>query len=121
MAVRSRFFDDIIQLNCNIRAQVVIVAAGMDTRYLRLSVSENVKSFPPFLTRQVEIFELDFPEVLEYKRHKLEQDPNTPDCKCKHTLIGLDLREDGWAEVLISKGYNPQAPSIWLIEGLETI
>ncbi len=43
MAVRSRFFDDFIEGHSSEPTQVVIVAAGMDTRFLRLSVPQEVR------------------------------------------------------------------------------
>ena len=61
IAVRTRYFDDTVQasLESGLR-QLVIVAAGMDSRAFRLAF--------PTATR---VFEIDQPEVLAYKAERL--------------------------------------------------
>lgn len=60
IVLRTRFFDDFLQritLQSGIR-QVVLMAAGMDTRAFRLGWPE-----------QTRVFELDQSSVLEYRRN----------------------------------------------------
>lgn len=100
IAVRTRFFDDF--LASSQIGQVVLLASGLDTRAYR---------FP--WTPGVEVYELDHPEVLTYKADLLgNRNPS-----CIHHLIGADLTQP-WEEKLLSAGYSPTSPSIWLIEGL---
>jgi methyltransferase (TIGR00027 family) len=100
VAVRTRFFDDF--LVGSPRRQVVLVASGLDTRAYRLP-------WHP----EVEVYELDHPEVLAYKADWLK-DTNP---SCQHHLIAADLTQP-WEEKLLSVGYSPLSPSVWLIEVL---
>lgn len=100
VAVRTRFFDDFL-LSSPAR-QVVLLAAGMDTRAFRLPWN-----------RTVTCYELDQPAVLNYKNAMLSE--MTPPCQ-RHT-IPVDLTQP-WMPLLLDQGYQPDQPSIWLIEGL---
>ncbi|BAZ08573.1 hypothetical protein NIES4071_03780 [Calothrix sp. NIES-4071] len=100
IAVRTRFFDDLLSLTQ--ARQVVLLASGLDTRAYRF----------PWIG-EVEIYELDHPEVLAYKAALLK---NINVC-CKHHLLGCDLTQS-WEEKLLKAGYCPESPSVWLIEGL---
>lgn len=100
VAVRTRFFDDFLA-SSQLR-QVVLLASGLDTRAYR---------FPWY--PEVRVYELDHLEVLAYKADLLK---NT-NPSCKHYMIAADLTQP-WEEKLLSAGYSPTSPSIWLIEGL---
>lgn len=100
VAVRTRFFDDF--LAASRIAQVVLLASGLDTRAHRFSWSPDVN-----------VYELDHSDVLAYKANLL----NDTNPSCNHHLIPADLTQP-WTEKLLSAGYSPTAPSIWLIEGL---
>lgn len=100
VAVRTRFFDDFLSLN-QVR-QVVLLASGLDTRAYRFA-----------WTWEVEVYELDLPEVLAYKTALLKD----TELLCKHHLIAADLTQP-WEEKLMATGYRLQLPSVWLIEGL---
>lgn len=100
VAVRTRFFDDF--LASSQIGQVVLLASGLDSRAYR---------FP--WAPEVEVYELDHPEVLAYKADLLK---NT-NPSCKHHLIAVDLTQP-WKEKLLSPGYSPTSPSVWLVEGL---
>ncbi len=105
IAVRTRFFDDFllrIATEHQIR-QVVLMAAGMDTRAFRLSWPE-----------QMRLFELDQPQVLEYKEQILASSGAIP--TCEHKIIKVDLT-DPWTETLPEAGFDPRQPSAWLLEG----
>jgi methyltransferase (TIGR00027 family) len=100
--LRTRYFDD--QLLGSAQPQVVIMAAGLDTRAFRLH-------WPPGTT----VFELDLPELIEFKEdalHDLHAEPT-----CERIVVPGDLRED-WATALIHAGFDPKRPTAWLLEGL---
>lgn len=100
--VRTRFFDDFLMSEAASIKQVVILGAGMDTRAFRLPWQ-----------RDTQIYELDRPEVLEYKTSVL----GNIESKCERHLISVDITEP-WAEKLIASGYQVEIPSVWLMEGL---
>jgi methyltransferase (TIGR00027 family) len=105
-AVRTRFFDDLLMAEVrerNVR-QVVIVAAGLDTRAFRLP-------WPP----EMDLYELDQPQVLAYKDQVLVSAGAEPTCQ-RHA-IGVDLREP-WTPALREAGFRRNEPSVWLAEGL---
>ncbi|GLY52821.1 SAM-dependent methyltransferase [Lentzea sp. NBRC 102530] len=100
--LRTRYFDD--QLLGSAQPQVVIMAAGLDTRAFRLQ-------WPPGTT----LFELDLPELIEFKEdalHDLRAEP-----ACDRVVVPCDLRED-WPTALIRAGFDPKRPTAWLLEGL---
>ena len=104
-AVRTRFFDDYLRDACAEGCrQVVILAAGLDTRAFRLSWPAGVR-----------LFELDTPEVLTFKDHILTERDATP--ACQRVAINADLRHD-WPAALIQAGFYPAAATAWLAEGL---
>lgn len=101
--VRTRFFDDFLMSNrCSQIRQVVILGSGMDTRAFRLPWLPNTH-----------IYELDRPEVLQYKTSIL----GNRETSCHRHLIGVDITQP-WADKLIASGYEVEIPSIWLMEGL---
>jgi methyltransferase (TIGR00027 family) len=105
--IRTRFFDDFLLDSCRrlgVR-QVVLAAAGLDTRAFRLNW--------PSRTR---LYELDLPEVLDIKEDVIDKTGAKPDCE-RHT-VRVDLRDATWPEALLASGYHPERPSVWLIEGL---
>jgi methyltransferase (TIGR00027 family) len=100
LTVRTRFFDDYLQTSPS--RQIAIVAAGLDTRALRLPWPEGTA-----------IYELDLPEVLEFKRIVLGADADAPQRK----EVPADLRDD-WPAALRAAGADPTRPTTWLVEGL---
>jgi methyltransferase (TIGR00027 family) len=103
VVVRTRYFDDVIAaaIAAGIR-QVVLVAAGMDSRAFRLEFPAGVR-----------VFEIDQPAVLAYKAEKLAG--ATP--RTERILVPIDLRED-WPAALLTSGFDRSAPAMWLVEGL---
>ena len=101
--LRTRYFDERINqaLAQGIR-QIVIIAAGMDTRAYRLSFPGGTR-----------VFELDGPEVLNYKQEKLGD--ALPHC-VRHT-VRVDLRAE-WQGKLVQTGMNTIERTLWLVEGL---
>jgi methyltransferase (TIGR00027 family) len=105
IALRTRFFDDFlfeVVHRMPIR-QVVILAAGMDTRVFRLSW--------PSATA---VYELDQPDLLCLKNDILAREDAQP--RCQRCTIGVDLEQE-WCEPLQGAGFLPDEPSIWLAEG----
>lgn len=100
VAVRTRFLDDAL-LGAGCR-QVVLVAAGMDSRAYRLPWPDGV-----------DLFELDQPEVLAVKDSTLAD--AVP--RCRRHPVGVDLRTD-WSTPLRDAGFRADRPTAWLAEGL---
>jgi len=105
-AVRTRFFDDFLLAAARTQRihQIVLVAAGLDTRAFRLEWPSGVH-----------VFEMDQKEVLDYKASILG--PIGARARCKRTTLALDLRAD-WSPALIDAGYHAAEPTAWLVEGL---
>jgi methyltransferase (TIGR00027 family) len=107
LAIRTRFFDELLlhAVRSGRVRQVVLLAAGLDARAFRLPW--------PLGTH---LYELDQPAVLSAKASTLADLGAEPVCH-RHTL-GVDLANAAWADSLCAQGYDPQAPSAWLAEGL---
>lgn len=106
--IRTRFFDDYLlaagAAGCR---QVVLLAAGLDTRALRLDWPEGTR-----------VFELDLPDMLTFKERVLADHPSRPAAApCERTTVAVDLRED-WPAALTGAGFDPSQPTAWLAEGL---
>jgi methyltransferase (TIGR00027 family) len=105
IGVRSKFFDDFCTgASDEGLDQVVLLAAGLDTRAFRLD-------WPPATT----VYELDAPKVLAYKDQVLTDQGAR--AGCVRRAVGVDLRED-WVSPLLDAGLDPSRPAVWLVEGL---
>ena len=104
-AVRTHFFDDFFTAAAatGIR-QIVILAAGLDSRAYRLQ-------WPADTT----VYELDQPKVLEYKAATLDQHGVT--AVAQRREVPVDLRFD-WPKALRDAGFDASVPTAWLAEGL---
>lgn len=107
-AVRTHFFDAYFSAavsaeDAKIR-QVVIVAAGLDSRAYRLD-------WPAGTT----VYEIDLPKVLEYKVQTLAAHGATP--TADRRPVAVDLRHD-WPKALRDAGFDTGQPTAWLAEGL---
>lgn len=102
---RTRYFDEYFSgvVAAGVR-QVVILAAGLDSRAFRLT-------WPAATT----IFELDQPQVLGFKSYVLSQRGIRPTVERRE--VAVDLRED-WPQALRDAGFDPNRPSAWIAEGL---
>ncbi len=103
--LRTRFFDDFLERITrqeNIR-QVVLLAAGLDTRAFRLNWPE-----------QTRLFELDQPDVLAHKEAALQSIRG--EACCQRQTIAVDLTAN-WPEALLKNGFDSQTASLWLLEG----
>jgi methyltransferase (TIGR00027 family) len=103
--IRTRFYDECLATaaagGCR---QVVLLAAGLDTRAFRLDWPGDLR-----------LFELDLPEVLDFKQRVLDQRHAVP--RCRRTTVAADLRGD-WPVRLVAAGFQPRRPAAWLAEGL---
>jgi methyltransferase (TIGR00027 family) len=102
---RTKYFDEYFgrAADAGVR-QVVILAAGLDCRAYRLA-------WPAATT----IFELDRPQVLDFKREVLAGAGAQP--RAERREIAVDLRED-WPQALRDNGFDTSLPSAWIAEGL---
>ncbi len=105
--IRTRFFDDFLLDACKASGirQVVLAAAGLDTRAFRLDWPADTQ-----------LYELDLPEVLDDKDAVIEEAGAR--ASCERRTVRVDLKEADWPEALLSAGYSPESQSAWLIEGL---
>ncbi|GIJ09306.1 SAM-dependent methyltransferase [Micromonospora andamanensis] len=104
--VRARFGDiALFEAAADGIAQVVCLGAGSDTRAWRLAL--------PARTR---FFEIDLPGQLEAKERLLE--PVRDQLACRRVSLGEDLRRETWPQRLLAAGYEPDSPTVWIIEGL---
>jgi len=105
--VRTRFFDDhLLAAVADGVRQVVLLAAGLDTRAFRLPWPDGVR-----------VYELDLPEVLAFKDRVLVG--RAAVARCRRTTLGVDLRAD-WTGPLRNAGLRTGEPTAWLAEGLMT-
>lgn len=105
MAARTRYFDTFFAdaAAAGIR-QAVILASGLDARAYRLD-------WPAGMT----VFEIDQPEVIEFKTTTLAGLGAGPKAELK--TVAIDLRED-WPTALQAAGFDPALPAAWIAEGL---
>ena len=103
--VRTRYYDDYLKSavadGCR---QVVLLAAGLDTRAFRLP-------WPAGTT----VFEADLPDLLAVKERVLADAGAQP--QSERVVVAVDLRED-WLTALTGAGFDASRPTAWLAEGL---
>ena len=105
LAIRTRFFDDQALEACAAGvSQVVLLAAGLDSRAFRLDWPTGVR-----------LFELDLPELFAFKEPVLASAAVVP--HCGRVVVGVDLRED-WTGALAAAGHQSGGATVWLAEGL---
>jgi methyltransferase (TIGR00027 family) len=104
-AVRTHFFDTYFAdaVAAGIR-QIVILASGLDSRAYRLD-------WPAGTT----VYEIDQPQVLDYKSSTLVENGVTPTADRRE--VAIDLRQD-WPAALRAAGFDPTQRTAWLAEGL---
>ena len=83
---------------------MVILASGLDSRAYRLD-------WPAGTT----VYEIDQPQVLDYKSTTLAENGVTPSADRRE--VAIDLRQD-WPAALRAAGFDPTARTAWLAEGL---
>ncbi|MFF0868903.1 class I SAM-dependent methyltransferase [Nonomuraea sp. NPDC003560] len=111
--LRTRVLDDFLlrAAKAGIR-QVVLLGAGLDSRALRLGWPRG----------QV-VYEIDRPGVLAFKEHVLASlavEPSSPVRgvpAARRRVVAADVGDD-WAGALLAAGFDANAPTAWLAEGL---
>jgi len=104
-AVRTRYFDTYFEAAAAVGGrQIVILAAGLDSRAYRLRWPDGTV-----------VFELDQPRVLDFKREALAARGIEP--AAVRVEVAIDLRSD-WPQALRNSGFDPSKPSAWIAEGL---
>jgi methyltransferase (TIGR00027 family) len=93
VAIRTRFFDDALIGACadGIR-QVVTLGAGLDARAFRLPWPDGTR-----------VFELDVPDVFDFKERVLADQDAKARCEC--VVVRVDLRLD-WPAALHALGFR---------------
>lgn len=93
--------------------QVVLLGAGMDTRPYRLKLPE------------VAWFEVDVPAMSRIKQRLIEQAPEhlrpetAPRTRClEHVPLDLATSLDELRAQLVTRGFDPDAPVLYVMEGL---
>ena len=104
-AARTKYFDAYFAdaTAAGVR-QVVVLAAGLDSRAYRLPWPDGTV-----------IFELDQPKVLAFKRDVVAQVGDSP--RADRREVAVDLRDD-WPRALVDAGFDPSVPTAWIAEGL---
>lgn len=106
--VRTKYLDDaIVEVvrDQGIR-QVVMVAAGMDMRPVRLTWPDGVT-----------IYELDRPALLETKAALLGEELAGGTSGCARRAVPVDLA-GAWQDSLREAGFDPELRTLWVAEGL---
>ena len=104
-AVRTRYFDTYFEAAAGVGVrQIVILAAGLDSRAYRLGWPDGTV-----------VFELDQPRVLDFKREALAARGAEPVAERRE--VPVDLRHD-WPQALRNSGFDPSKPSAFIAEGL---
>ncbi len=91
MVLRTRYFDDFLEQIASLEEirQVVLLAAGFDTRAFRLKWPAGVC-----------VFEMDQPSVMDYKESVLQSLGAT--AVCERLIIRKDLT-GSWKEALVAR------------------
>ena len=113
IAVRTRKIDDELTrfLAENEKIQVCALGAGLDTRAFRL----NIIPRPGVTTSSTSYFELDFPEIFDFKLPVLAQAGAV--ATFDYHSVATDLSLPGWIEKLTAAGFDASVPTFWLLEG----
>jgi methyltransferase (TIGR00027 family) len=102
---RTKYFDAYFARAAEAGAeQIVLLAAGLDSRAYRLPWPDGTV-----------VYELDQPQVLEFKRDVLARSGAEP--RAERREVPIDLRDD-WPAALRAAGFDPARPSAWIAEGL---
>ncbi len=104
LAIRTRFYDEAITrlaADHELR-QVVMLAAGLDTRAYRLDWPAGTVAY-----------ELDRLALLRYKDAVL----SAAQPRCTRRTVAVDLVDD-WQTPLRTAGFDSARPTLWIAEGL---
>jgi methyltransferase (TIGR00027 family) len=102
LAIRTRWLDEVAARSTH--AQIVLVAAGLDTRSVRLHWPSGTV-----------LYELDQADLMDWKEKRLAELGARH--RCDRHAIGTDLTGP-WDGPLRAAGWDPSAPTLWIVEGL---
>lgn len=105
IGLRTRFYDDLLTeaARDGVR-QAVLLGAGLDTRAYRLALPQGL-----------DLYELDQPGLLAWKRRILQELGAAPRCELHE--LGADAGGE-WTREVIGAGFDPGRPALFLAEGL---
>lgn len=109
IAVRTRFFDDIIKKNIPIVKQIVLLACGGDFRPYRLSFLNSMTDLTFYV--------LDVPHVIKYREKCFAQLNESATTSCKVVDVACDLSKEEWSQMLLAADFDINQPTLWLAEG----
>ncbi|WP_433260034.1 SAM-dependent methyltransferase [Actinosynnema sp. CS-041913] len=106
ISIRTKFLDDSVS---ELRPgdgveQVVLIAAGMDTRAFRLDWPAGVV-----------VYEVDHGPLIEEKQRRLDLLGAQP--RTERRTVSVDLTER-WLPDLVQAGFDPARPTLWIAEAL---
>ncbi|UXA08212.1 class I SAM-dependent methyltransferase [Mycobacterium sp. SMC-2] len=105
LAARTRYIDAFFaEAGAAGIRQVVILASGLDARAYRLPWAAGTT-----------VFEIDQPQVLDFKAVTIAELGATPMAKVR--TVPIDLRHD-WPSALRRAGFDTERPAAWAAEGL---
>lgn len=88
--------------------QLVLLGAGVDARAFRIEGMPELK-----------VFEVDQQTTFDYKDPIVQEWPLTVRSRA---VVATDFStiedHEHWEQALLSKGYDPSIPTVWLLEGL---
>jgi methyltransferase (TIGR00027 family) len=121
VAVRTKVIDDCIARGfADGISQVVVLGAGLDTRPWRIGLTHTPTNVPMQGHTTLESqswFEIDFPEIFEFKSTALAKLGARP--RVRYAAVAADLSlPAAWPAQLAAAGYRPNVPALWLLEGL---
>jgi methyltransferase (TIGR00027 family) len=107
LVARDRYFDDYLLACLNQGfAQLVILGAGYDSRAYRFEALRN----------GVKVFEVDHPATQKSKREAVRRIFGSLPEQVKY--VAIDFNQQTLAECLAAQGYDPQAKSVFLWQGV---
>jgi methyltransferase (TIGR00027 family) len=106
ISIRTRYLDDAIRavLEAGQVTQVVLLAAGMDTRAFRLDWPDGVT-----------VYEVDHGPLITEKRRRLDVLGAVP--RTDRREVSADLT-GAWLPDLESAGFDRDRPTLWIVEAL---
>ncbi|WP_330237140.1 class I SAM-dependent methyltransferase [Streptomyces sp. NBC_00566] len=106
ISIRTRFLDDAIRdlLADSSIGQVVLIAAGMDTRAFRLDWPDDI-----------DVYEVDHAPLITEKRRRLDALGAKPAVR-RHE-VSADLTKE-WLPELEEAGFDRTRPTLWVAEAL---
>lgn len=107
LAIRTRYLDEALSHKSQVISQVVLLAAGMDTRAFRLDA-----------LRGAHVFEIDQSSDMLEQKQRVFQSMDAAPVAAKIDYIVSDLAADAWELELQTHGFDATKPTFWCMEGL---